>query len=41
MEVRELIDTCLSYHEAYIDYPFGEIPIYGNLFRQKYPNIAV
>ena len=42
MKLQEIIDYCCSKHKAYIDYPFGEIPICfklsGKLFAQIYPN---
>ncbi|WMJ22368.1 MmcQ/YjbR family DNA-binding protein [Paludicola sp. MB14-C6] len=44
MTVQEIIDICLSYHGAYIDYPFGEIPICikvcNHIFAQVYPKAS-
>jgi predicted DNA-binding protein (MmcQ/YjbR family) len=41
MEIKEILEYCLSKPGAYIDYPFGEIPICvkvkGRLFAQAYP----
>lgn len=42
MIVEELIEYCLKKEKAYIDYPFGNIPvcfkINNKLFAQIYPN---
>lgn len=42
MKINELIEYCLSKDKAYIDYPFGNIPICfkvnKKLFAQIYPN---
>lgn len=41
MQVEELISYCGGKHKAYIDYPFGDIPICfklgGKIFAQIYP----
>ena len=41
MDGKEILDYCLKKHGAYLDYPFGEIPICvkvkGRLFAQLYP----
>ena len=42
MKLQDIINYCSSKHKAYIDYPFGEIPICfklgGKLFAQIYPS---
>lgn len=41
MEIKDILDYCLKKPGAYIDYPFGEIPVCvkvkGKLFAQAYP----
>jgi predicted DNA-binding protein (MmcQ/YjbR family) len=42
IKLQEIIDYCLSKQDAYIDFPFGDIPIcikYNkNIFAEIYPN---
>lgn len=42
MDISDIISYCSSKYKAYIDYPFGELPICfklnGKIFAQLYPN---
>ncbi|WP_457944279.1 MmcQ/YjbR family DNA-binding protein [Caproiciproducens sp. LBM24188] len=42
MTADEMISYCLTKREAYVDYPFGEVPICvrvrGKIFAQLYPD---
>lgn len=42
MQLQDIQSYCLEKNKAYVDYPFGEIPICyklnGKIFAQIYPN---
>lgn len=44
MSVDEIINYCLSKKNAYVDYPFGDIPIcvkvHNKIFAQVYPKVT-